>query len=149
MPCSIADYPTPDSQDVGTEFAKKRRPAFAIVSIFEVGPLTNRCSAPSWLNARPLPRIPRLDHVGFNLPWFGRAVHPAIADLRNRLKQVCLYHLFLTGEPWDFIIPGELAKIRKLDAIDYNQIRRPKFEIVSFDRASTPLVQIDLSVPLL
>ena len=87
-----------------------------------------------------------IDHVGFNLPWFGKAVHPAIADLRNRLKGLCLYHLFPTGEPWDFIIPGELAEIRKRRSIDYSQVRRPKFEIVSFEKASTPLIQIDLSV---
>ena len=87
-----------------------------------------------------------IDHVGFNLPWFGKAVHPAVADLRNRMKGLCLYHLFPTGEPWDFIIPGELAETRKRRSIDYSRIRRPKFEIVSFNKASTPLVQVDLSV---
>ena len=33
-----------------------------------------------------------IDHIGLNLPWFNRGVHPAIADLRNRLKASCLYH---------------------------------------------------------
>jgi hypothetical protein len=87
-----------------------------------------------------------VDHIGFNLPWFGKQIHPAVADLRNRLKTLCLYHLFPTGKLWDFIIPGEVAEIRKRRRIDYSQIRRPKFEIVSFEKASTPLVQIDLSV---
>ncbi len=83
------------------------------------------------------------DHIGFNLPWFNKGLHPAIRDLRNRLKAICLYHSFPTGEPWDFILPGDSAEIRKRKAIDYNQVRKPKFEIVSFDKASTPLIQID------
>ena len=88
------------------------------------------------------------DHIGFNLPWFNKGLHPAIIDLRNRLKANCLYHCFPTGEPWDFIIPGELAEIKKRKAIDYSQIRKPKFEIVSFDKASTPLIQIDIAINL-
>ena len=87
-----------------------------------------------------------IDHIGFNLPWFNSGIHPAIADLRNRLKSTCLYHLFPTGEPWGFIIPGESSEIGKRKAVDYNQIRKPKFELVSFDKASIPLVQIDISV---
>jgi hypothetical protein len=66
--------------------------------------------------------------------------------LRNRLKTTCLYHLFPTGEDWDFIIPGELAEITKIKAIDYSKIRKPKFEIVSFEKASTPLIQFDISL---
>jgi hypothetical protein len=89
--------------------------------------------------------ISGIDHVGFNLPWFNGGIHPAIGDLRNRLKLSCLYHTFPTGEPWDFIIPGKLAETRRQKAIDYEQIRKPKFEIVSFDKASTPLVQIDVA----
>jgi hypothetical protein len=90
--------------------------------------------------------VARIDHIGFDLPWFKIGVHPAMADLRNRLKSTCLYHLFPTGEPWDFIIPGELAEIRKRKAVDYCQIRKPKFEIVSFDKTSIPLIQIDMEV---
>ena len=86
-----------------------------------------------------------IDHMGFNLPWFNNGVHPAIADLRSRLKGTCLYHSFPSGEPWDFIIPGELAEIRRRKAVDYDKIRKPKFEIVSFDKTSVPLVQIDVT----
>lgn len=87
-----------------------------------------------------------IDHVGFNLPWFNKGIHPAIRDLRNRLKGICLYHYFPTGELWDFIIPGDSAEIRKRKSIDYSQNRKPKFEIVSFDKASTPLIQIDVAL---
>jgi len=87
-----------------------------------------------------------VDHVGFNLPWFNKGVHPAIGDLRNRLKTVCLYHLFPTGESWDFVIPGERSEIKKRKVIDYDRLRKPKFEIVSFEKASTPIIQFDVSL---
>ncbi len=90
--------------------------------------------------------IQGIDHIGFNLPWFDRGLHPVIADLRQRLKTLCLYHRFPTGEPWDFIIPGEVDEIRGSKTIDYDKVRKPKFEIVSFDKSSTPLVQIDVAV---
>jgi hypothetical protein len=89
-----------------------------------------------------------IDHIGFNLPWFNNGIHPAIADLRSRLRAACLYHLFPTGEPWDFILPGELAEISKRRAVDYSRTRKPKFELVSFDKASIPLVQIDIAVDM-
>jgi len=89
-------------------------------------------------------RITGIDHVGFNLPWFGPGLHPAIIDLRNRLNRICLYHTFPSGEPWDFILPGQLPEIRRRKATDYHLVRRPKFEMVSFDKASTPLIQIEV-----
>jgi len=57
-----------------------------------------------------------------------------------------LYHRFPTGEPWDFIIPGDKEEIAKGKEIDYNTIRRPKFELVSFGNALTPLLQFDVAV---
>jgi hypothetical protein len=59
-----------------------------------------------------------------------------------------LYHEFPTGEPWDFIIPGDTHEIDHHKAVDYTKIRRPKFEVVSFDKASTPLIQFDVGVNL-
>jgi len=90
--------------------------------------------------------ITGLDHIGFNLPWFESGVHPRIADLRRRLAAACLYHVYPTGEPWDFILPGDTEEIESRRPVDYSAVRRPKFELVSFDGASTPLVQIDLGV---
>jgi hypothetical protein len=87
-----------------------------------------------------------LDHLGFNLPWFASPLHPRIANLRATLSPLCLYHHFPTGEAWDFILPGDCDEIRRLKEIDYTLIRKPKFEIVSFEKASTPLVQIDVGV---
>lgn len=88
-----------------------------------------------------------LDHIGFNLPWFTQSVHPKILEIRQRLKNACLYHLFPTGENWDFIIPGLKEEILGNRKIDYSLIRRPKFEIVSFDICSTPLTQFDIATP--
>jgi hypothetical protein len=88
-------------------------------------------------------KITGIDHVGFNLPWFGPGLHPAIIDVRARLNRICLYHSFPSGEPWDFILPGQLSEIRRRKATDYHLVRRPKFEMVSFDKASTPLIQIE------
>jgi len=85
-----------------------------------------------------------LDHVGFNLPWFSSGIHPLVEDLRRKFSSKCLYHKFPTGEPWDFIIPGSLNEILMLDEVDYSKTRTPKFEIVSFDVSSTPLIQFDL-----
>lgn len=85
-----------------------------------------------------------LDHVGFNLPYFD-GVHPKILALRDNLKEHCLYHLFPSGEAWDFIIPGTVDEIQG-KSVDYSLIRKPKFEIVSFDICSRPLIQIDFSV---
>lgn len=87
-----------------------------------------------------------IDHVGFNLPWFSSGLHPDISGLRELLYLRCLYHTFPTGEPWDFIIPGNTNEIGGYKAVDYTRIRKPKFEIVSFDKASTPLIQFDVAV---
>ncbi len=90
-------------------------------------------------------KIIRADHIGFNLPWFGPGVHPRIGDLRKQLAGACLYHTYPSGEPWDFILPGDPEEIARRKSVDYTKTRRPKFELVSFDGASTPLVQIDIS----
>lgn len=86
----------------------------------------------------------RLDHIGFNLPWF-KDVHPDILMLRQELAARCAYFRFPTGEEWDFIIPATTEEISAKD-IDLTKDRYPKLEIVSFDKASTPLIQIDFSV---
>jgi len=91
-------------------------------------------------------RLVGIDHVGFNLPWFSSGLHPRILQLRELLSSQCLYHKFPTGEPWDFILPGETCEIARRKAVDYDRVRRPKFEIVSFGNTSTPLIQFDLSV---
>lgn len=85
-----------------------------------------------------------LDHVGCNLPWFTQSVHPKILKIRQKLKKRCLYHLYPTGENWDFIIPGFKEEILTNKRIDYSLTRKPKFEIVSFDICSTPLIQFDV-----
>jgi hypothetical protein len=88
--------------------------------------------------------IDGLDHVGFDLPWFSSGVHPQIENLRRDFSSKCLYHRFPTGEPWDFIVPGSINEILMLDEVDYSSTRKPKFEIVSFDISSTPLIQFDV-----
>lgn len=87
-----------------------------------------------------------IDHAGCNLPWFAEGLHPQIAWLRDQLSKGCLYHLFPTGEAWDFILPGDTEEIRDQKPIDYTHTRRPKFEIVSFEKSSTPLVQFDVQL---
>lgn len=89
-------------------------------------------------------RLTEIDHVGANLPWFGKGIHPQISAVRDRLSTSCLYHHYPSGELWDFILPGDAAEIYRHKAIDYNMVRRPKFELVSFELTSTPLVQIDI-----
>ena len=91
-------------------------------------------------------KVVGIDHVGFNLPWFSSDLHPDILNLREHLSSRCLYLKFPTGEPWDFIIPGDTHEIIHHKAVDYTRIRRPKFEVVSFDKASTPLIQFDIGV---
>jgi hypothetical protein len=91
-------------------------------------------------------RLIGIDHVGFNLPWFSSGLHPCILQLREKLSSRCLYHRFPTGEPWDFIIPGDNDEITNCRAVDYTRVRRPKFELVSFGNASTPLIQFDVGV---
>jgi hypothetical protein len=91
-------------------------------------------------------RLVGVDHVGFNLPWFSPGLHPRIVQLRQELSSRCLYYRYPTGEPWDFIIPGDIDEIADHKTVDYTRVRRPKFEIVSFDGASIPLLQFDISV---
>jgi hypothetical protein len=91
-------------------------------------------------------KIISADHVGFNLPWFGPDLHPRIRGWREKLAAGCLYHKYPTGEPWDFILPGDEEEITGRKSIDYSKIRRPKFELVSFAGASTPLIQIDVGL---
>jgi hypothetical protein len=87
-----------------------------------------------------------IDHLGVNLPWFAAGAHPRIGHLRESLKAQCLYHRYPTGEPWDFILPGTPEEIIGVQPVDYGVIRRPKFELVSFEKTSMPLIQIDLGV---
>lgn len=87
-----------------------------------------------------------LDHAGINLPWFEPGLHPRLRQLRAELKARCLYHRFPTGEAWDFILPGDADEVAGLRPVDYGRVRKPKFELVSFEKASTPLVQFDLAV---
>jgi hypothetical protein len=87
-----------------------------------------------------------IDHIGFNLPWFDSGIHPSILKLRKKLSGACLYHRFPGGEPWDFILPGSADEIKQRTAVDYSIPRRPKFELVSFDKCSRPLVQLDISL---
>jgi len=89
-------------------------------------------------------RFLRLDHVGFNLPWF-EGVHPDILKLRHELPSSCAYYRFPSGQEWDFILPASEEEILG-HTIDLSRDRHPKLEIVSFDKSSTPLVQIDFSV---
>lgn len=118
-----------------TGFEKKNPLPYRHLSI---GEAARRIAAAGW-------KIPSTDHLGFNLPWFGPGVHPRILELRKWLAPACLYHHYPSGEPWDFILPGDPEEIAGRRSIDYSATRRPKFELVSFDGASTPLVQIDIS----
>lgn len=88
--------------------------------------------------------ITKIDHIGFNLPWFSDGIHPKIKILRKNISQKCLYHKFPGGEPWDFIIPGLKEEIDCSNIIDYKLIRKPKIEIVSFDKCSKPIIQFDV-----
>lgn len=91
-------------------------------------------------------KLLHIDHTGFNLPWFD-GVHPKILELRQKLKDACLYHTFpkhLEDAPWDFILPGTREEIERRIPIDYSKVRKPKIEIVSFEGSSTPLIQIDI-----
>lgn len=88
-----------------------------------------------------------LDHLGFDIPWFD-GVHPEIVQLRNILKAQCLYYLFPTGEAWDFILPGTPIEIQENVDSDLTLVRRPKFEIVSIDKVSTPLLQFEFKTSL-
>jgi hypothetical protein len=86
-----------------------------------------------------------IDHAGFNLPWFMGGTHPLIGFLQASLKNKSLYHTFPSGEAWDFIIPATSDEIHGAAAIDYTQIRKPKFELVSHEKSSTPLIQLDIA----
>jgi hypothetical protein len=87
-----------------------------------------------------------MDHAGCNLPWFAEGIHPRIQTLREILCRACLYHRFPTGEAWDFILPGRVEEIDGSEPVDYSRTRHPKFEIVSFEKTSIPLVQFDLQL---
>lgn len=84
-----------------------------------------------------------VDHIGFNLPWFD-GVHPEILELRKKLCSTSLYYLFPSGAAWDFILPGTTDEIRHIGDPNLNLVRRPKFELVSFNKSSTPLIQIEI-----
>jgi hypothetical protein len=83
-----------------------------------------------------------LDHIGFDLPWFD-GVHPEVLGLRSALAESCAYYRFPTGEDWDFILPATAEEIVGREP-DLSQVRRPKFEIVSIDKVSVPIVQVDV-----
>ena len=90
-------------------------------------------------------KVLKVDHAGFNLPWFEQGMHPQILSLREKLKDVCFYHHFPDNLPWDFIFPADFDEIL-MDDLDYEKEHRPKFELVSFDVCSRPLIQFDFMV---
>lgn len=73
-------------------------------------------------------------------------IHPEIQTLREYCKDKSLYHLFPTGENWDFIIPATKEEITGKASIEYSLLRRPKVEIVTFEKTSKPLIQIDVNI---
>ncbi len=86
-------------------------------------------------------KIMAIDHLGINFPWFG-GVSPVIANLRQQLKDKTAYFRFPTGDNWDFIIPATVSELTS-NYIDLSIVRKPKLELVSFEKSSTPLIQID------
>jgi len=93
-------------------------------------------------------KLKGIDHTGFNLPYF-KGIHPKILELRERVKKGCLYHTFpkhLEDAPWDFILPGSPEEISGEAEINYSLNRKPKIEIVSFEKSSTPLIQLDIQL---
>lgn len=86
-------------------------------------------------------QITAIDHLGINFPWFD-GLSPIIAELRNRLGGSSAYYRFPTGEDWDFILPATRHEIES-GTINLDLVRRPKLELVSFEKASTPIIQID------
>jgi hypothetical protein len=100
---------------------------------------------PEYLRRSATLRLLALDHVGFDLPWFD-GVHPDVVRLRAELAPRSAYYRFPTGEDWDFILPatpGEIADGDPVGDPDLSRVRRPKFEIVSLETCSTPIVQVD------
>lgn len=86
-------------------------------------------------------KITTIDHLGVNFPWF-QGLSPALKDFRNRLPGLAAYFRFPTGQDWDFILPATEQEIHS-DMINLDITRRPKLELVSFEKCSTPIVQID------
>ncbi len=86
-------------------------------------------------------KIATIDHLGVNFPWF-QGLSPDLKKLRAKLPDVSAYFRFPTGQDWDFILPATDQEIHS-DSIDLDITRRPKLELVSFEKCSTPLVQID------
>jgi hypothetical protein len=89
-----------------------------------------------------------IDHTGFNLPHFD-GIHPQISMLRRELTASSLYHTFpkhLADAPWDFILPGSREEIDGKVKTNYTVSRKPKIEIVSFDKSSIPLMQLDIQL---
>lgn len=85
-----------------------------------------------------------LDHIGFDIFW-PRDAHPEIAKAREVLSKESLYYLNQHGENWDFIIPAKEEETKTKD-LDYKAIRRPKFELVTLNYTSTPIIQFDMSI---
>ena len=92
-------------------------------------------------------KLVNLDHAGFDISWFD-GIHPEILKLREILKGSSLYYLFPSGEPWDFIIPGTAEEVISTGDPDLTLERRPKFEIVSLDKVSTPIIQFEFHVKI-
>lgn len=85
--------------------------------------------------------INQIDHLGINFPWF-KGTSPVLIDLRKRLKSKTAYYRFPSGEDWDFILPAAKDEL-KTNNVDLSIARRPKLELVSFEKSSTPIIQID------
>ena len=88
----------------------------------------------------------RLDHVGFDLPHFG-GVHPQLQEIVSHLARQGAYYKLDTSDPLvGFIIPATAGEIASGQELSFTKPRTPKFEIVSLDKVSTPIVQFDVSL---
>ena len=86
-------------------------------------------------------KINKVDHLGVNFPWFN-SVSPVLIDLRQRLSSKTAYYQFPSSQDWDFILPATKNELES-GIIDLNIERRPKLELVSFNKSSIPIFQID------
>lgn len=120
------------SEDIVNQTGQQRESPHSYMPI-SISQIRNRIEAEGGVEA--------IDHLGVNFPWFN-GLSPHIARLRQKLPRHCAYYRFPTGEEWDFILPATEREITQ-DDIDLTKERRPKFELVSFEKSSRPIIQID------
>lgn len=86
-----------------------------------------------------------MDHIGFDLPWFQGTRPDIVRPEKNFAPPLCV-SLVADKRGLGFYLTCDKKEICSQSELNYSLVRRPKFEIVSISKVSTPIIQFEFHV---